>query len=110
STDVYDAVEAMKAQLLETFSGSQDIIKFSPRSEKDVESARIATEYASYVYFQQNDGFTINHDVICDGLTSRVGIVKIYWEEDTKHAEESFDDLDADTVNGLAVQDDISNL
>src|SRR5262249_8129990 len=40
SGDVYDAVETMKAQILETFSGNGDeLISFPPLHEADAESA-----------------------------------------------------------------------
>jgi len=110
STDVYDAVEAMKADLLETFGGSQEIVKFNPQGPEDVEPCRIATEYCSYVFYRQNPGFRILHDVVEDGLTARIGVVKVFWDPDTEEQEEEFDGLDEETVQGLAAQDDIPEL
>lgn len=110
SRDVYDAVEAMKAQLLETFAAGYEIIKFDPQGPNDVEPCRIASEYTDYVLFRQNDGYKIFNDVIHDGLTSRVGIAKVYWEKCEEHEEHEFDGLDEAAVHGLASQDDIPHL
>ncbi len=85
SQDVWDSVEAMKATLLETFSGNLKPVQFSPMGDEDVDLARIATDYCSYVVFGQNNGFAVFHDVIHDALLNRNGIVKVWWErsEDT---------------------------
>jgi hypothetical protein len=110
STDVYDAVEAAKADLLETFGGSQDIGQFEPEGPDDVEACRIATDYASYVIYRQNDGFAIFDSVIQDGLKARVGLVKVYWHDEKEHQDEEFDGLDEATVHGLTALDDVEDL
>jgi hypothetical protein len=110
STEVYDAVESMKAQLLETFSAGREIAKFDPNSPEDSEEARIATAYCDYVLFKQNDGYKIFNEVIHDGLMARVGVAKVYWEEDEKYIDEEFDDLTEDEVMALAAEEDITDL
>jgi hypothetical protein len=37
STEVYDAVESMKSQLLETFAAGREIVKFDPDKPEDAE-------------------------------------------------------------------------
>jgi hypothetical protein len=110
SNDVYDAVESMKADLLETFGGGQDIVKFSPQNAKDVEPCRIATEYVSYLIYRKNPGYFIFHDVIDDGLKARIGVVKVYWQDEKEYQDEEFEGLDEETVQGLVAQDDIDEL
>lgn len=110
STDVYNAVESMKAQLLETFAAGYDNVKFNAQGPEDVEDARIATEYCTYVVHQQNNGFKIYSDVIHDGLTARVGIAKAFWEEIVEEVEEEFNDLTYDEVQGIAAQEDVTEL
>ena len=110
STDVYDGIEAMKAQLLETFASGYDILQFKPTTSKDTEDARIATEYCTYQIHQLNPGYDIFNDVIHDGLSSRVGVVKVYWQDDVEETEEEFEGLDEETVSGLTAQEDIKEL
>jgi hypothetical protein len=107
STDVYDATEMMKAQLLETFAGGDEIAQFDPDLDMNVEQCRVATEYASYVIFRENDGFGIFRDVIHDGLTARAGVAKVYWEECYTYSEEKFEGLSYDDAFALASQDDV---
>lgn len=93
SMDVYDAVEAMKAQLLETFSGNAQPVKFAPQGQEDVGHAKDATEYASYAIFRQNDGFGVLRDAIDDALKARVGIAKVWWENDYEDVDETVEDV-----------------
>lgn len=110
SSDVYDAVEQMKAQLLETFAGGHDILHFEPSGINDVQQAQLETRYVSDVVFNQNPGFSIFHDVIDDGLQARAGVAKVYWQE--KYAVDTTDvsDLTEDEALALVAQDDISDL
>lgn len=110
STDVYDAIESMKGQLLETFASGSNIVKFTPTKAEDVEAAKIASLYTDYVVFQQNDGYKIFNDVIDDGLKARVGIVKVSWEEDVDYIEHSFEGLTEVEIQELASQDDVYSM
>ncbi|MBB4039104.1 hypothetical protein GGR34_000739 [Microvirga flocculans] len=110
SNDVYDSVEAMKADLLETFGGSQDNVKFTAQGPDDVEACRIATEYVSYIFYRRNNGWKVLHDLVDDGLKARVGVVKAYWDEDKEYDDEEFEGLDEQTVQALVAQDDVEEL
>ena len=101
SMDVYDTVESMKAVLLEVFSAGSDVVRFAAENEKDVEESRIATEYTKYQVFRENDGHSIFNSVIHDGLTARVGIAKVYWDDREETIEEDFDDLSEEQFNTL---------
>jgi hypothetical protein len=110
STDVYDAVELAKAQILEVFSGSDEIAQFDPDQTMSPDDCRVATEYARYVIFRKNLATTtIFPSVIHDGLTARAGIVKPYWEEKYTYADEEFDGLDEASATGLASQEDVES-
>ena len=80
SQDVYDAVESMKAALLETFSTGNKTLRFTPQNVDDVQMADLATEYTDYVLHRQNNLFETMQTVIHDGLIARAGLCKVYWE------------------------------
>jgi hypothetical protein len=107
STDVYDSVEMMKAQLLEVFAGGDEIARFDPDSDMAVETCREATEACRYVIFRENDGFRIFNDVIHDGLTARVGVAKVFWDETYEHVEDEFHGLSHQDAMALASQDHV---
>ena len=110
SSDVYDSVEMMKAQLLETFATGHDIVRFTPVGPEDIEMARIATAYTKHMVFDKNDGFSIFNDVIHDALTARAGIVKYYWDVDYDESEETFEDITAEEIESLAASDEVEEL
>jgi len=107
SMDVFDAVESLKAVLLETFATGNRIVTFDAQNEDDVEQSRIATEYSDYVLFRQNDGYKVFHDVIQDGLMARVGVAKVYWEDKEEESDEEFEGLSQDEVDALFTRDDV---
>lgn len=107
STDVYDAVEMLKSQLLETFAGGESIAQFDPDKDMNVPMCRAATQYATYVIFRENNGFNVFHDAIHDGLTARVGVAMVYWKEKFDYAEETFEGLMHDDAMALASQEDV---
>lgn len=108
SQDVYNAVEGVKANLLETFGGSHDLIEFEPQGPEDVAMARQATEFTDFVVFRQNPGYRIFHDVIHDSLTARLGVVQIYWDAATEERTETFEQASADQLAAaLSDADDI---
>jgi hypothetical protein len=107
STDVYDGVEMMKAQLLETFAGGDEIAQFDPDQDMGADDCSAATKYASYVIFRQNDGYSVFQDVIHDGLTARVGVAKVYWEEKFTYEEGSFNGLEYHEAQAIAASEDV---
>ena len=87
SHDVFETVEMMSAQLLETFSGTLQPVYFSPQGPNDVREAKIATELVNTTVDQMNDGFQIRDDVIKDALTGRIGVAKVWWEQNEEEEE-----------------------
>ena len=110
SLDVFDAVESMKAILLETFAAGSRIVTFEPQGEDDVQMAQQATEYCDFVLFRQNDGYHIFSDVIQDGLTSRAGVAKIYWDERVEEVQEVFSNLSLEEAEMLLAAPDVSDV
>jgi hypothetical protein len=105
--DVYDAVESMKAALLETFSTGNKTVRFSPQNADDVIMADVCTEYTDYVAHRQNNLFEVMNTVIHDGLIARTGICKVYWaEREDKHLE-PVQDLTEEELDALLAQDNV---
>ena len=107
SQDVYDSVEALKAALLETFAAGNNVVKFAPQNADDVETAEICSKYTDYVMFRQNDAFNVMNSAIHDGLTSRVGVAKVFWDEREEIVEEEFNDLNQDELDMLLAQENV---
>jgi hypothetical protein len=77
-------VDNALAATLKPFSSSDETVVFEPRSKEDEEQAQQATEYVNYVLHSDNNGFLIFHDWFKDALLQKLGVVKLYWEDNTK--------------------------
>jgi len=106
SMDVWDAVESAKATILEVFAAGNEIAEFTPQGADDVEMARIASIYTDYSIFRQNDGYNVFSQVLHDGLMSRVGIAKVYWDKEYCDEEETYEDVPLDVLDAMLSESD----
>jgi hypothetical protein len=96
SSDVADTIDGLMPSLMEIFAGSEDVVKFNPVGPEDVAAAQQETDYVNHVFMQQNPGFLILYSFIKDALLSKVGVVKVWWEEDAEEHRETYYDLSDD--------------
>lgn len=106
SMDVYDSVDAMRAQLFEAFSAHEKIVQFAPQTSKDAEGADEATEFCSWAFFRQNKGHKVLYDTLTDGLMSRYGIAKV-WVEETSGDSVKFESLTEDELAATLEEDGV---
>jgi hypothetical protein len=90
STDVADTVEGMMPALMDIFCSGEEVVEFHPVGEEDVAAAEQETDYVNHVFMQKNPGFLILYSFIKDALLSKVGIVKVWWEEEEREQRETF--------------------
>lgn len=93
SKDVANVVDGMLPQLMDIFAGSDEVVRFEPVGPEDEIPAQQETDYVNHVFMQQNPGFMILHSFIKDSLLSKVGIVKVWWEETEEEQRETYYDL-----------------
>ena len=105
SQDVYDAVESMKAALLETFSTGNRTLRFAPQGPEDVLMAEVCTEYTDYVLHRQNNLFEVMQTVIHDGLIARAGVAKVYWSQQSDSHLEYVEDLTEEELDAILADD-----
>lgn len=77
-------VDNALAAILKPFVSAEEVGTFNPRSEEDVEQADQATEYVNYILSCDNPGFQILHDWFKDALLTKIGVVKVWWEDKTR--------------------------
>jgi hypothetical protein len=102
STDVCDTVEGLMPNLMDIFAGSDEVVRFEPVSQEDEAAAQQETDYVNHVFMQQNPGFMVLYSFIKDALLSKVGIVKVWWEEREEEQRETYYDLTEDQFALLA--------
>src|ERR687888_448537 len=67
-----------------------------------ISAAQLETDYVNHVFMQQNPGFMILYSFIKDALLSKVGVVKVWWEEREEESRETYYDLTDDQFALLA--------
>lgn len=102
STDVADTIEGLMPNLMDIFAGSDEVVRFEPVGPEDEAAASQETDYVNHVFMQQNPGFMILYSFIKDALLSKVGIVKVWWEEREEEERETYYDLTDDQFALLA--------
>jgi hypothetical protein len=91
--------------LLRVFTQSDDVVRFEPQGPGDEEKAKQATEYCNWVFMRDNPGVTIMHNWFKDALLSKVGTVKVYWDEKKEVNTESYENLSEEELS-LLLSDD----
>src|SRR6202034_2493655 len=84
------------------FAGSDEVGGFEPVGPEDELAAAQETDYVNHVFMQQNQGFMVLYSFIKDALLSKVGIVKVWWEEREEEQRETYYDLTDDQFALLA--------
>lgn len=107
SSDVADTVDGLMPSLMEIFCGSEEVIKFNPQGPEDVAAAEQETDYINHVIMNENPGFVILYSFIKDALLSKVGIVKVWWEDKEEIEQETYKDLTDDELDMLLDDKDV---
>jgi len=104
STDVADTIEGLMPNLMDIFAGSDEVVRFEPVGPEDEEAAQQETDYVNHVFMQQNPGFMVLYSFIKDALLSKVGIVKVWWEETEQEERETYYGMSDEEFAKLAKQ------
>lgn len=107
SRDVQQTVEWQMPSYMRIFTSGEDVVSFEPSSPDNVDQAKQATEYVNYIWNCDNHGFKILYEWVKDCLISKVGIVKIYWDDKPKTKRKRYSGLDKETFASQASPDDV---
>jgi len=99
--EVRDTVSAMLPSLMRVFFNSENVVEFAPRGPEDVKMAQQATDYANYVFQNDNNGFLTTYAIFKDALVRKCGIAKFWWEDEEKVRIEEYTGLDDQTLEML---------
>ena len=103
--EVAEAVDGALPQLIRIFTSSENIVQFEPVKEGDEALADQATTYVNHVFYKDNDGFSVLHNWFKDALLEKVGVVKVYWDDETNITKETYKGLTDDEL-ALIMQDE----
>lgn len=103
--EVAEVVDGALPQLMRIFTSSDNVVEFEPVREGDEPLAKQATTYVNHVFYKDNDGFSVMHNWFKDALLQKVGVVKVYWDDETNITRESYKGLTEDELL-LIMQDE----
>jgi hypothetical protein len=105
--EVADTIDWIMPDLLKKFASGDRAVEFQPNSEEGEASAQQATAYVNYVFFHDNPGFMILHDMFQDALVQKNGIVKVWWDDQVSDEIRELNDLPTDAFALLNEDPDV---
>lgn len=106
-SSVADTVNWLQTSLIKVFTASDSVVEFTPVKEGDEEAAQQVTDYANYIFYKQNPGFLILRTWIKDALLSKVGILKVMWDETTTETREEYNGLSDEDLAIIADDEEV---
>ena len=94
SFDVAEVVDWALPDLLEPFLSGDRIVEFEPNSKEDEAFCEQAGDLANHVFFVDNPGVVILHDVAKSAMIQKIGVLKTYWHEEECETEDEAKGLD----------------
>lgn len=107
TSEVSNAIEWIKPQLLKIFTSTNKIVEFEPEGPEDVAAAKQETAYINHAFFKDNDGFQTLYTWFNDALLQKNGIIKYYWDESEEIRKESYEGLDELSFTALVSAEDV---
>jgi len=107
SRDVRDSVAAILPSLMRVFFGSEKVVEYAPNKPEDVPVAEQATEYINHIIQKDNPGFQEFYSAFKDALVLKTGIIKWWWDTDTKVEATPFSGIDQLSLEALMGQEGI---
>lgn len=108
--DVLEVIEWAMPELLDVFASDDVIAKFTANSPEDEQEAQQATDYVNDVFYEQNPGFQILHDMFKDALMQKQGVTKSFWNDTFESTREEYSGLDEMQFQKLASEEDVEIL
>jgi len=103
ATKCRDAVRQVKPSLMRIFMYANNPVEFLPMTPADVGHAEQATKFIKWK-FNEVGGFMMLNSAFHDALVSKMGIIKVVWEERARSTIHMFEGLDDDMFQ-LVVED-----
>lgn len=107
SRDVSDTIEWIKPSLMRIFTGGDQVCRFDPVGEEDVEAAAQESDYVDFVIQKKNPWFQIAYEWFTDALLTRNAYAMAYWEEKQDAVLERYKGLLEDQLAMIAMDQSV---
>lgn len=117
-----EAIDGMMPALMRIFASGDETVVFEPaipaiqgmdprKAQEQVQlriaQAQQATDYVNWIWGQQNAGYLNYYSWFKDGLQKRLGVIKIWWAEDTSVTRETYEGLNDDELAAIEQDDEV---
>jgi hypothetical protein len=93
SRDVSESIDAVMPSLMKVFASTDTYVTFSARRPEQEEAAEQKTDYVNWVFQTQPSGFNLLQNSLKDGLLSKLGVSKSWWDESETVTPEEYEGL-----------------
>lgn len=73
-SEVRDGILGIIPSVLRLAHGPEHVVEYTPRRGDAVDMAEQATDYARYIFEEDNPGFLISHSILKDALLKKIGV------------------------------------
>src|SRR3990167_9368882 len=107
ATDVMDVIESIMPDLMQIFTAGTQAVKFEPQNQDDEEAAGQANDLLNHIFYVENNGFLLLHDLIKDALIQINGFAKIWVDKSEEWKRETFTGLTEDEMAQILDDEDV---
>ena len=110
TTDVQDAVEWAKPELVEIFMSGRSLVAIQGAGGEDVAEVKKLDKLINYQLRIKNDWFVIVNDLIHDLLTLKIGVIKYQWLAESKEITKVFKELTEEELVAKQINPNITKI
>ena len=106
STDFRDTVMAILPSLIRIFTSPEHVVNCQPNYSGQEEAAKQCTDYLQYMFWVDNPGFLILHDIIKDALRCKIGVVTWRTETTDEVTEQTYNNISSEQLQLLIYENE----
>lgn len=106
STDVRDTVMAIIPSLIRIFTSPEHVVNCHPNYDGQEDAAKQCTDYLQYMFWEDNPGFLILHDILKDALRCKIGVMKWWTDVSEEVTEQTYRNIHQEQLQMLIYEND----
>jgi len=104
-TEVRDGITGQIPGLIRLLHGPEHVVEYVPKRGDQVAQAEQATDYARFIFEEDNSGLLTTHSVLKDGLLKKIGVVKWGMDETEERHVTKYDYLTREDLMLLSAEE-----
>jgi hypothetical protein len=84
---------AILPSLIRIFTSAEHVVNCQPNYQGQEEAAKQCTDYLQYMFWDDNPGFLILHDIVKDALRCKIGVVKWWTDNENEVTQQTYQNI-----------------